>query len=179
YPAGISATRSETWSPQSGTYDTLNAYVVDSVLDVNGTLEILAGTLVKFATADKSVNNANWSGKANSCIRVGTNGKLYISGGLKESERVLFTSLDDSTAAPSAYSSGDLNSKSADGLANPQPMRVKSGATERLCGAKYGDWGKSDGTAANSLGGLYLPAAGCAVINNLQTRYALLYTKSI
>ncbi|HOD41756.1 MAG TPA: hypothetical protein PKL57_14450, partial [Candidatus Wallbacteria bacterium] len=165
YPSGISAARSEKWQlKKTGDYETLNAYIVDEQLNVNGTLEIMAGTIVKFSTADKSVNFNDWSGRADSCIQVNSGGKLLIRGGLKESERVLFTSLDDNVAAPSAYSSGDLNFKSTEGLANPQLFRLKSGSSVRYCGPKYGDWGKS------YLGGIIYITSSGSVINNLETR---------
>jgi len=180
YPSGISGAETVTWEPKSrGAVNTLNLYIIDSVLEVNGTLEILAGTVVKFATADKTANDTNWSGKANSCIKAGPSGKLLISGGLKESERVLFTSLDDQALAPSVYSAADLSYNSPDGLANPQLLRVKSGVTEPSCGVKYGDWGRSDGTAANSFGGLHMADPANSIINNLHLKYGLIYTRSI
>lgn len=180
YPGGISASADVLWEPQKrGAADTLNAYVVDSFLSVNGTLEIAAGTVVKFSTANKLVNTTNWSGKSNSGILVRPGGKLIVSGGMKETEKVLFTSLDDNTIAPSAYSAGDLTYSLPGYLPNPQLVRLKTSDPLPYCGVKYGDWGKADGTPANAYGGLCFSISGGGIINNLEMKYAVLYTESL
>ena len=63
YPSGITAGQKVRWQlKKNGTNDILNVYVVDSVLEINGELEIQPAALVKFAAADKNINPDNFSG---------------------------------------------------------------------------------------------------------------------
>ena len=48
--------------------------------------------------ADKNLNIDDFSGKANSCLKVAAGGRLVISGGLNDSEKVIFTSIDDNSS---------------------------------------------------------------------------------
>ena len=181
YPGGISVSDHVLWEPQKrGTIDTLNAYIVDKHLMVNGTLEIMAGTVVKFSTCDKLINSYNWSGKSQSGILIIPGGKLIVSGGHKETQRILFTSLDDNTIAPSAYSADDLMYSSSAGLPNLQLMRVKTSDHIEYCGVKYGDWGSEGISSTNTSGGLVFPSVGeISAINGLETKYGLFYTSAL
>ena len=106
--------------------------------------------------------------------KVNASGKLLVSGNLKESEHVLFTSLDDQAIPPSVYNAPDLTYSAGNTLPNIQILRRKL-ASDLLCGVKYGDWGRSDGTPAGSYGGIYLTNPANAVINNLDLKYGLLF----
>ena len=191
YPAGITAGTTALWAPQkSGVYDTLNVYVVDNVLEVKGTLEIQAGTVVKFSTADKSnLNNFyGWSdgysigssGNGNSGIKVVPGGKLIVAGGIKKSENVIFTSVDDQTVPPSVYNSSDVNFKSNEGLPNLQNRREwwQSSNYYQKCGALPGDWGATD-WSNNFSGGICQADDSCSKIDNLTSRYGLFFTSSL
>jgi len=179
YPSGIASGISETWEPQKhGTLDVLNVYIVDSILNVAGTLEVTPKTVVKFATADKSSFLTDYSGRSNSSIKVASSGRLIISGGAKDSEKVLFTSLDDDSAAPSAYTGSDLDFIGLGGLQNRQLVKNKAGVGW-YSGVKCGDWGNSDGTPANSFGGIFIQNPTNSSVKNLELRYGLIYTKGI
>lgn len=188
YPAGIPAGRIATWKRHDPAVapGVARVFVVDSILAVDGTLEIAAGTVVKFATQDKrpSYAMAPTVPKAAACLVVGPTGRLVVSGGLAPADRVLFTSLDDVACAPSVWNAPDAAYRSVDGLPNLQLYRVKAGG-DGAGGPRYGDWGAPGAgpfTAPNAsllagrAGGILLANPARALISGLDLRYGLLST---
>ncbi|MEZ7891536.1 MAG: hypothetical protein QMC67_07300 [Candidatus Wallbacteria bacterium] len=167
YPSGITAGQKVRWQlKKNGTNDILNVYVVDSVLEINGELEIQPAALVKFAAADKNINPDNFSGKASSCLKTNAGGKLTIAGKVNDNEKVIFTSIDDNKLAPSVYNAPDGVFSTADGYPNTQIAK----------GPMPGDWGYSDGES-KQYGGIQLQPGDD--ITGLETYYGLFYTASL
>ncbi len=191
YPTGIAAGKSETWSRHGATADpkTARVYIVDSLLTVAGTLTVEPGTVVKFATPDKSSSTPPARPRA-AAIHVTGSGKLVVRGGLSPGERVLFTSLDDLASAPSCWVAPDADPASAAGLPNPQLWRFDEVNATPRGGPRFGDWGAPGGTATPSSpgdwaalsgrrGGLIADSPANLDLNGLDLRYGLISTTGI
>jgi len=181
FPAGIRPENPQQWKIQSDSDESvLNVFVIDSLFEANGQLDLNTDLIVKFATADKQLYADDFSGKSNSFIKC-IGGRLIISGDKKD--RVLFTSIDDATAPPSVYNAPDGVFKSEEGLCNMQLRSSKYQDSYYLQkgGVRYADWGVSDGTPEGSFGGVYLLGGidSSFMQYNVESRYALFYTRHL
>lgn len=177
------------WSSYSEGSKYVNVYVVDGALTVvNGTLEIRAGTVVKFKTVDKdrtTAGQASVSAEPSSSLIIGPGGALVARGDNFPAGRVLFTSLDDNLASPSIHTAPDGQRISSDGLPNSmcrQSYFVAGGTTGEY-NSKYGpwpgDWGRSELTAGGAAGGLYFTDTYQVDLGNLDTRFGRFLSSQI
>lgn len=181
YPNGIPRGSSYRWKITSDTDESvINVFVVDSLFDVAGEFYLETGMTIKFATADKKLYTDNFSGRSPASLRH-TGERLVISGDVNDN--VYFTSIDDPAAAPSIYNAPDGEYRSETGLPNVQ-TRMSHYAPpvyNQIGGARYGDWGLSDGSVNGSYGGLVV-AGGTTnsfMFNHAVPRYGLLYGRNI
>ncbi len=181
YPQGLKPPESFSWKAISESDEnTLNVFIVDSILEIDSQLDFNTDLSVKFASADKNLYPEAFAGRSNSALKC-VGGRLLVSG--DKSDKVIFTSIDDPALPPSIFNAPDETFKSENGLPNIQIRKTgyEQPYYKQKGGARYGDWGVSGASSAESLGGVYLLGGldSTYMQNNIITRYGLFYTRNL